>query len=109
MPNTIDNFEMLIVAGPKMLELGHKTVEERIAWLNNEFISMEETPEALREIFQNALPGENVTFSGEEAEYRKRVSANARAAYIRLGAERAIPTVENTPREIGALYRIGDD
>ena len=109
MPNTIDNFEMLIIVGTKMLALGQKTVEERIAWLNKEFISMEETPEALREIFQNALPGENVTFSGEEAEYRKRVSENARAAYIRLGAERAIPAVENTPREIGALYRSGND
>ena len=60
MPNTIDNFEMLIIVGTKMLALGQKTVEERIAWLNKEFISMEETPEALREIFQNALPGENV-------------------------------------------------
>ena len=80
----IDNIEMLIFIGPEMLSLGHKTIEARIAWLNKEYLSLEETPEELRRIFENALPGENVTFSGDEAEYRKQVSAKARAAGFRM-------------------------
>ena len=110
MPNKIFKFEDLILKEETTKSKGLTTKEQRYEYLKSELVTLQDSPETIRNVAEAALPGLNVTFSGEEVERRMRLSEHAREVMCRKGAELGGVTVApGTPRAVVPLFRPGQD
>ena len=105
---TIDSFE-LVCAQVEQLKQNNVPFERDAVYqfLKDNYFTMDDSPDAIRSMYEQAFPGQNCAITDEEEiQRRQQRSEQMREAYLRYGTERnLIKHPKNCPRPFLTVFR----